>query len=283
MSAERALSSRETAYDHELRRHQRAPDARAAAMAKRAFVRKTPYLVTTAALPQPGGQPAAACGPPFVPLIQASSSGQGSAALHRAAQSGQAAAATSKQIPYMLSLELACNSADAVMPSLAPSPHQAGTGQETGASEDASSPKRSPRLEEKRTSGRLTSYKRDAKTPRTGAAQRAQGKQAPEAAAKKACVGSRAWKPAADRKGRVSSRHGKGIAANDGLPLIRSHDTSRPAVHYMGARSAENACTGKEQHPVQSLAERYAEMKRTAMERLTCGASWPPQDRFPYM
>ena len=35
-------------YNHELRRGHRAPDAIAAALAKRAFVRATPYLVTVA-------------------------------------------------------------------------------------------------------------------------------------------------------------------------------------------------------------------------------------------
>ena len=40
------LCSRCTPYNHELRRGHRAPDAIAAALAKRAFVRATPYLVT---------------------------------------------------------------------------------------------------------------------------------------------------------------------------------------------------------------------------------------------
>lgn len=266
MSAERAPSSRETAYDHELRRHQRAPDARAAALAKRAFLRKSPYLVTTAALPKPPGQLAPSCGPPFVPLILSPRPGQGSAALHRSADSGQAGAAASKQTPDMpmpaVSLELACSSKDTAMPSIAVSPQQAGTGQETGRSEDALPLKRSPRLEKKRTTGRLTSYKRGAGIV----------VQAPEALAQKSCLGSRAEKPAANRKGTESSKHGQGSAANDRLPPIRCHDTSRPTKQFLGARGVEKACTGTEQQPVQSLAERYVEMKRTAMQRLTCGA-----------
>ena len=59
-SAGRALASRETAYNHELRRGQRAPDALAAALAKRAYVRKVPYLVSTAGAAQacwPAGGP----------------------------------------------------------------------------------------------------------------------------------------------------------------------------------------------------------------------------------
>lgn len=69
---ERTLSSRCMPYNHELRRGHRAPDALAAALAKRAFVRATPYLVTTArALP-----PAPAAGQPAPPVVRCHSARQ---------------------------------------------------------------------------------------------------------------------------------------------------------------------------------------------------------------
>ena len=75
-SAGRALASREAAYNHELRRGQRAPDALAAALAKRAYVRKVPYLVSTAALPRLTGQLERSWGPCFIPLEKGISIGQ---------------------------------------------------------------------------------------------------------------------------------------------------------------------------------------------------------------
>ena len=259
-------SSRETAYNQELRRHQRAPDALAAALAKRAFVRKTPYLVTTASLPRPTCHLAASCGPPFLPLSGAAQNGQGSASLPKAAGSQPAVAAASRQNFDMpasaVSLELACSGQDTVMPSLALSSQQ-----EAGCSVNVTSPKQSSRLREKRLSGRLTSYQRGAEVPRTEIAltSRASG---------------RGGKPAADERSSKSSKQGETSATNDRLPCIRSHELSRLAAQFPEACTAGIACVGGEkeqpaaaQQPVQSLAERYADMKRTVMERLTCGAS----------
>ena len=85
-SAGRALASREAAYNHELRRGQRAPDALAAALAKRAYVRKVPYLVSTAMLPRPTGQLERSWGPPFIPFEKGDSIGQVSSAGHSIAK-----------------------------------------------------------------------------------------------------------------------------------------------------------------------------------------------------
>ena len=51
LKSEEPPCSRCMPYNHELRRGHRAPDAIAAALAKRAFVRATPYLVTLARTP----------------------------------------------------------------------------------------------------------------------------------------------------------------------------------------------------------------------------------------
>ena len=75
-SAGHVLSFREAAYNHELRRGQRAPDALAAALAKRAYVQEVPYLVSTAALPRPLGQLEGSWGPAFYPLGKDDSVGQ---------------------------------------------------------------------------------------------------------------------------------------------------------------------------------------------------------------
>ena len=270
VSAERTHSSRETAYNQELRRHQRAPDALAAALAKRAFVRKTPYRVTTASLPRAADQLAASCGPPFHPLSDAASTGQGLAGLPRAAYSQQEVAAASRQNFDMpasaVSLELACSGQDTVMPSLALSPQQ-----EAGCSVHVTSPKQSSRLREKRLSGRLTSYQRGAEVPRTEVALRASG---------------RAGKPAAEERSSKSSKQGETSATNDRPPCIRSHELSQLAAQFPETCTAGIACIGAEkeqpsaaQQPVQSLAERYADMKHTVMERLTCGTSSSAQDR----
>ena len=282
VSAERMNSSRESAYNQELRRHQRAPDALAAALTKRAFVRKTPYLVTTASLPRPAGQLAASCGPPFAPLSDVFGAEQDSAALPRAAALQKAAAAASRQSSDMpasaASLELACSGQDTVIPFLALSPQQAGPGQEAGCSADAALPKHSSRLKEKRLSGRLTSYQQAVDYPGTETAQHAQGRRVPAAVTQQCSVGSRA--------GKLAGEQGEDSAANKALPCIRSHELSRLTLQFPETCTAGIACISVEkeqpaaaQQPVQSLAERYADMKRTVMERLTCGMSLSAQDR----
>ena len=279
VSAEHMHSSRETPYNQELRRHQRAPDALAAALAKRAFVRKTPYLVTTASLPRPEGQLATSCGPRFLPMSDIVCIRQDSAALPRAAVPQQAFAAASGQGSDMpasaAALELACSGQDTVMPSLALPPQQ-----EAGCSANATSPKQSSRLREKRLSGRLTSYQRGVTTSNTEIMQHAQSGRAPAALAQKYRAGNRAGKPAADEESLESSKQSEASAASDRLPFIRSQDVSWPSTHFLGACTAGIACLGAKeeqpaaaQQPVQSLAERYIDMKRTVMERLTCGAS----------
>ena len=241
-------------------------------------MRKTPYRVTTAALPWPAGQLAASCGPTFIPLIDASRAEQGSAALPRAAASQQAGAAASKHSAVtpmsVISLESACSGQAPVIPSVALPPQQAGPGQEAEPSEDAASPERSPRLEQKRATGRLTSYKRGTRNPRTESVQRSRGSQGPEAAAQKTNAGGRTGRSAADRNSK-GSKQGQACAADDRPPCVRSHDVSRPTAHFAGpCIGAEQEQPAAAQQPVQSLAERYAGMKRTVTERLTCGAAY---------
>ena len=188
-SAGRALASREAAYNHELRRGQRAPDALAAALAKRAYVRKVPYLVSTAMLPRPVGQLEGSWGPPFTPLEKGESIGQVSS---------------------------------------------------TG-------PSIAEQLEERQEAGR--GAKQGLSTAKTGFLLRKLGK-----------AELPAWQ----------------------LPKVRCHDPGQPSTHFLAAARAGTACSGPqgqqadstaaEQRPVQSLAERFADMQRTGMERLTCGA-----------
>ena len=188
-SAGRALASREAAYNHELRRGQRAPDALAAALAKRAFVRKVPYLVSTAALPRPIGQLEGSWGPPFIPLENGDS-------IRQVYSAG---------------------------PSIA------------------------EQLEERQEAGR--GAKQGLCTAKAGFLLRKQGK--------------------------------TGLSARQ-LPRVHCHDPRQPSTHYLAAARAGKACSGPqgqqgdsttaEQRPVQSLAERFADMQRTVMERLTCGA-----------
>ena len=188
-SAGRALASREAAYNHELRRGQRAPDALAAALAKRAYVRKVPYLVSAATLPRPAGLLERSWGPPFIPLEKADS-------IRQVFSTG---------------------------PSIA------------------------EQLEERREAG-------------MGA------KQALSIA----------------KAGALLGKLGKaGLPARQ-LPRVHSHDPCQPSAHLLAAARAGTACSGPqgqqadstaaEQRPVQSLAERFADMQRTVMERLTCGA-----------
>ena len=70
------------------------------------------------------------------------------------------------------------------------------------------------------------------------------------------------------------------------LPKVRCHDSRQPSTHFLAAAGAGKACSGlqgqqadsaaAEQRPVRSLAERFADMQRTVMERLTCGVFSPP-------
>ena len=187
--AGRALASREAAYNHELRRGQRAPDALAAALAKRAYVRKVPYLVSTAALPRPIGQLEGSWGPPFVPLEKGDS-------IRQVYSAG---------------------------PSIA------------------------EQLEERGEAGR--GAKQGLSTAKAGFLLTELGK--------------------------------AGLPARQ-LPKVLCHDPRQPGTHFLAVARAGTACsdpqgqqahsTAAEQRPVQSLAERFADMQRTVMERLTCGA-----------
>ena len=262
--AEHTGSSRETAYNHELRRGQRAPDARAAALAKRAFVRATPYLVTTAALPWPAGQPKMPSALPFVPLFSFTQRSQPKLAdvpsAAAAEQNGEQVAATSAGA---MSSERA---------------HSQQGGEESA---EAKSSKRSLRLEGKRATGKLPSYKR-------GAAELCNGelKQASAAAHKRRKAGAPAEQPtpgSVHQNRRIGCKHSKqsgACAAFQHLPRVCCHDDHRPSAHFTAACGAGAACNGTAEHEekataqqaVRSLAERYADMKRTVMQRLTCGA-----------
>ena len=262
--AEHAASSRETAYNHELRRGQRAPDARAAALAKRAFVRATPYLVTTAALPRSAGQPEMPSGPPFVPRLSFTPRSQ----LQPADVPSAAAAEQNGE-------QGAAMSAGAMSSERA---HSQQGGEENA---EAGSSKRSPRLEGKKAAGKLPSYKR-------GAAELCNGKpkQASAAARKRRKAGAPAEQPTpgpVGQYGRIGGKHNEqsgACVACQRLPRVCCHDDHRPSAHFTAACGAGAACNGAAEHEekattqqaVQSLAERYADMKRTVMERLTCGA-----------
>ncbi len=241
------------------------------------FVRKTPYLITTAALPRPANQLAASCGPPFVPLL--------SSTRPSAPDSVQAGTAVSRHYAFMssspVSQKLACSDQGTVVASIAVVPEPKAYGQGIEHPTDSVSPKRSPRLEGKRASGRLTSYKPGAKKPKTEHAQHAKGGHSSAAAAQKAKADSHTGKPAADRNG-IGPQGEQSMAGIpvDRPPCVRCHNASRPTAEFMRACGAGKACDDAEsrqpvaqQHSMQSLAERYADMKRTVMERLTCGAS----------
>ena len=188
-SAGRALASREAAYNHELRRGQRAPDAQAAALAKRAYVRKVPYLVSTAALPRLTGQLERSWGPCFIPLEKGISIGQVSS---------------------------------------------------TG-------PSIAEQLVERREAGR----------------------------------GAKQGQSTAKAESLLRQQDKAGLPARQ-LPNVRCHDPRQPSTHHLAAAGGGTACSGPqgqqadstaaEQRPVQSLAERFADMQRTVMARLTCGA-----------
>ncbi len=91
LTAQTAPCSRCIPYNHDLRRGHRAPDAIAAALAKRAFVRATPYLVTTARTHPPAKTGAAAA----VPAVRRHSERQPSELFLEAA----AQAARSNKVP----------------------------------------------------------------------------------------------------------------------------------------------------------------------------------------
>lgn len=252
-------------------------------------MRKTPYLVTTAALPRPPGQAGALCGPPFLPLSSSSSSKQYSA------ETLSTFTPSKQEIAVSLSK---------VIPS----------DQGTAGPTSEASPKRSPRLDVKRAEGRLTSYRRGAKKPRTEAAKGDQEAQVPSPAPLEANSGAK--KRAAALAGRIGTakgsngRQGAQKAAEQApaarskkqggkqsrtptaveeLPSVRCHDARRPSAQFEAACRAgkARADTEGEQQPgsavavPQSLAERFADMQRTVMERLTCGAVPSPNHRRP--
>ncbi|CAL8470279.1 g9821 [Coccomyxa elongata] len=79
-------------YNHELRRGHRAPDAIAAALAKRAFVRATPYLVTAARQPAFPLAPNTPMVQPTLPAVRRHCAEQPSEVFTQAAQSNAGAA-----------------------------------------------------------------------------------------------------------------------------------------------------------------------------------------------
>lgn len=79
-------------YNHELRRGHRAPDAIAAALAKRAFVRATPYLVTAACQPAFPLAPNTPMVQPTLPAVRRHSAEQPSELITQAAQPNAGAA-----------------------------------------------------------------------------------------------------------------------------------------------------------------------------------------------
>ena len=226
-------------------------------------MRATPYLVTTAALPRPAGQPKMLSGLPFVPLFSFTPRSQLELAdvpsAAAAEQNGKQGAATSAGA---MSSERA---------------HSQQGGEESA---EAESSKCSLRLEGKRAAGKLPSYKR-------GAAELCNGepKQASAAAHKRRKAGAPAEQPTTGSIGqnkRIGGKHSEqseACAACQHLPRVCCHDDHRPSAYFMAACRAGAACNGPAEHEkataqqaVRSLAERYADMKRTVMERLTCGA-----------
>jgi len=180
-----------------------------------------------------------------------------------------------------VSQKLACSDQGTGVAPIAVLPDSKANGQYIGRPTDPVSPKRSPRLEGKRASGRLTSYKPGAKKLRTEHGQHAKGGHSSAAAVQKVKADSHTGKPAADGNGiRPQGEQSMAGIPVDRPPCVRCHNASRSTAEFMRACGAGKACDDAEsrqplaqQHSMQSLAERYADMKRTVMERLTCGVS----------
>ena len=274
-SAGHVLSFREAAYNHELRRGQRAPDALAAALAKRAYVQEVPYLVSTAALPRPLGQLEGSWGPAFHPLGKDDSVGQISSAGPSIAERLDAAAVAKrsprlelKRMAGRLISDKRRNAQKHVLVEATQQQQALGRRARAGLKKPVAMAQQQQAAAP--AAGRDISQKGNAKRSEAGEAEK-QG------------LGNE--KPAS-----LLRKLGKAGLFAQQLPKVRCHDPRQPSTHFPGAVRAGKACSGTqgqpaeptpaEQRPVQSLAERFADMQRTVMERLTCGVF--PLPAVPY-